>query len=63
MYSREMPNSPAIGLRLPPDELALLDALAEREERSRSDVIRRAIRAYAKALGVEAKPPRKTKGK
>jgi metal-responsive CopG/Arc/MetJ family transcriptional regulator len=51
----EVPRKPLIGLRLDPDELELLDALAEKEERNRSDVIRRAIRAYAEALGVTVK--------
>ncbi|HKY34386.1 MAG TPA: ribbon-helix-helix protein, CopG family [Polyangiaceae bacterium] len=48
-------------MRLPPDELALLEALAAHEERSRSDVVRRAIRAYAEKLGVKVKPARRPK--
>ena len=51
-----MTEKPIVGIRLDPDELALLDALAAKEERSRSDVVRRAIRAYAEKLGVKAKP-------
>jgi metal-responsive CopG/Arc/MetJ family transcriptional regulator len=47
-----MPRKPLIGLRLDPEELELLDALVAKEERNRSDVIRRAIRAYAKQLDV-----------
>lgn len=56
-----MANSPVIGIRLPPDELELLDAIAAREERKRSDVIRRALRAYAEQLGVSVKPKRRAK--
>lgn len=52
-----------IGLRLGPDELALLDALAAHEERSRSDVLRRALRAYAEKLGVAAGPVKRLKKK
>ncbi len=51
-----MTEKPIVGIRLDPDELALLDALAAKEERSRSDVVRRAIRAYAEKLGVKGKP-------
>lgn len=56
-----MTNSQTVALRLPPDDLALLDALTAHEERTRSDVVRRALRAYAQALGVTAKPGRKRK--
>jgi predicted transcriptional regulator len=58
-----MVRSPIVGIRLPPDELALLEALADHEERSRSDVVRRAIRAYADKLGVKAKPAKRLKKK
>ena len=56
-------NNPTIGIRFTPDELALLDALMATEERSRSDVVRRAVRAYAEKLGVKAagSPKRKPK--
>ncbi len=50
-----MTEKPIVGIRLDPEELALLDAMAAKEERSRSDVVRRALRAYAAAIGVEAK--------
>ncbi len=56
-----MVRSPLVGLRLSLDELALLDALAAQEERSRSDVVRRAIRAYAEKLGVKTKPAKRPK--
>ena len=42
--------------KVKPPDLALLEALEELEQLKRSDVIRRAIRAYAKQLGVEAEP-------
>jgi predicted transcriptional regulator len=56
-----MTEKPIVGIRLDPEELALLEALAEHEERSRSDVVRRAIRAYAEKLGVKAKPVKRPK--
>lgn len=56
-----MVEKPIVGLRLSPDELALLDALAAHEERSRSDVVRRAIRVYAGTLGVTVKPAKRPK--
>ena len=56
-----MVRKPSVGLRLSPDELALVDALAAHEERSRSDVVRRAIHAYAEKLGVTVKPAKRLK--
>lgn len=56
-----MVEKAVVGLRLSPDELALLDALAAHEERSRSDVARRAIRAYAEKLGVKVTPAKRPK--
>jgi metal-responsive CopG/Arc/MetJ family transcriptional regulator len=53
-----VPKNPTIGIRFTPEELALLDAIAAKEERQRSDVVRRAVRAYAEVLGVA---PRKTR--
>ncbi len=50
-----------IGLRLDEEDLALLDACVAEEKLSRSDILRRALRAYAKALGVGPKPKRKGK--
>jgi metal-responsive CopG/Arc/MetJ family transcriptional regulator len=58
-----MPRKPLIALRLDPEELELLDALAAKEERNRSDVVRRAIRSYARELGVTAKAKQRPKGK
>lgn len=58
-----MTNSPTIGIRFTPEELELLDAIAAKEERNRSDVVRRAVRAYAEGLGVKAKPNKKAPAK
>jgi metal-responsive CopG/Arc/MetJ family transcriptional regulator len=58
-----MPRKPIVALRLDPEELELLDAMAAKEERNRSDVVRRAIRAYADQLGVTVKAKRAAKGK
>jgi len=58
-----MTKSPTIGIRFTPEDLELLDALAAREERNRSDVVRRAVRAYAGKLGVDVKPKRRAPAK
>jgi predicted DNA-binding protein len=58
-----MTKNPIVGFRLPAEDLALLDALAAHEERVRSDVVRRAIRAYAEKLGVTVGPSPKRKKK
>lgn len=52
-------NSPTIGIRFTPDELQILDALAAKDERNRSEVVRRAVRAYAESLGVKEKLKKK----
>jgi hypothetical protein len=57
-----MPERTIVGVRLEPEELALLEAVAAHEERSRSDVLRRALKAYAESLGVKVKPARARKG-
>lgn len=56
-------KNPTIGIRFTPAELTLLDALMAFEERSRSDVVRRAVRAYAEKLGVKAGPPARKRKK
>ena len=49
-------------VKFPPDDLAVLEALERFERLKRSDIVRRAVRAYATQLGVEvddgAKPKR-----
>jgi len=41
-----------VTVKFPPDDLLLLEALERVERLRRSDVIRRAVRAYAEKLGV-----------
>lgn len=48
--------SPNVVLRLDRDDKALLNALIVHEKLTRSDILRRAIRAYAKQLGVSPNP-------
>ncbi len=53
-------------IRLDDEDRALLDACATKDKLSRSDVIRRALRAYAKTIGAkptEAKKPGRPKRK
>lgn len=56
-----MGRNPVVGVRFDPSEIELLEALAAQEERSRSDVVRRAVRAYAEKLGVKVKPAKRAK--
>lgn len=44
-------RSPLVGIRLPPDELAAIDALAERAGIKRSEMVRRLLEAGRKAIG------------
>jgi len=39
-------------VKFPPDDLAILEALEQFERLKRSDIVRRAVRAYAAQLGV-----------
>jgi len=47
-----MADLTTVCFKVPPDDLALLEALEAIERLKRSDVVRRAIRAYAVKLGV-----------
>ena len=58
-----MVRNPIVGVRFTLEDLELLDAVATKEERKRSDVVRRAVRAYAQGVGVELKVKRATKAK
>jgi hypothetical protein len=49
-------TDPHIGLRLDDEDRALLEACSAKEKLSKSDILRRALRAYAVALGVVAEP-------
>ena len=50
--------SPVVVLKLDAEHKKLLNALIAAEKLNRSDVIRRAIRHYAKAIGVETTAPK-----
>lgn len=50
------PKTKATTLRFTDEDRALLDALAEKEDRSAGAILRLALRAYAAAQGVTAKP-------
>ena len=54
-------NDTMVTVRFEGDDLQTLDALVEFERLTRSDVIRRAVRAYGIQLGVAAppKPPKR----
>ena len=54
---------PHIGLRLDTEGRELLEACSAHEKLSKSDVLRRALREYAKALGVTAEPTKRPKPK
>jgi hypothetical protein len=48
-----------IGIRLDAEDAALLAAVVRFEKLSRSDIFRRALRQYARAVGIEQPKPRK----
>ena len=48
-------------VKFPPDDLAILEALEQFERLKRSDIVRRAVRAYAAQLGVEVEQEGKPK--
>jgi hypothetical protein len=50
-----MADPEVVCVRFDHDDHRLLDALVEMERLKRSDVIRRAVRAYAARLGVKPK--------
>ena len=52
---------PHIGLRLDAEDRALLEACSKHEKLTASDVLRRGLRAYAKAIGVTAETPKPAK--
>ena len=51
-------TEPHMAIRLDAEDRALLEACAKADKLTKSDVIRRALRAYAKSLGVTVKPRR-----
>ena len=46
-------------VKFPPEDLAVLEALEQFERLKRSDIVRRAVRAYALQLGIEVESPGK----
>jgi hypothetical protein len=49
-----MVDPTTVCVKFPPDDFAILEALERFERLKRSDVVRRAVRAYAEQLGVNA---------
>lgn len=47
-----MADLTTVCVKFPSDDLAVLEALERAERLKRSDIVRRAVRAYAKQLGV-----------
>ena len=53
-------------VKFPPEDLAILEALEQLERLKRSDIVRRAVRAYAEQLGVgteQGTKPKRSKPK
>ena len=50
-----------MAFRLDNEDRALLEACSRAEKLTKSDIVRRAIRQYARALGVEPEPPKRRK--
>jgi hypothetical protein len=57
-YTNTRSSGDPKAFRADKEDLALLEACARTEKLSMSDTIRRAIRAYAKQLGVAPEPPK-----
>jgi metal-responsive CopG/Arc/MetJ family transcriptional regulator len=53
MARKVSPYSPHVIVNIDDEDRTLINALIEHEKLTRSDIIRRAIRAYAKQLGIE----------
>jgi hypothetical protein len=47
-----MADLTTVCVKFPPDDLAVLEALERKERLKRSDIVRRAVRAYAGQLGL-----------
>ena len=60
-----MSDPTTVCVKFPPDDLAVLEVLEQAERLKRSDIVRRAVRAYAEQLGLlDAKgDPKKSKRK
>jgi uncharacterized protein (DUF1778 family) len=56
-------TDPLIALRLDPEDRALLEGCAAREKLTKSDILRRALRAYAATLGVTPEPAPRVRSK
>jgi len=50
-------SEPQVAVRFDDEDRQYLDQAAKLERLSRSDIIRRAVRAYAKALGINPQSP------
>jgi len=57
MARRKQDDKLVLTVRMEEDDQAVIDALTRFERLNMSEVTRRAIRHYAKALGVEPVPP------
>lgn len=56
-----MADLTTVCVKFPPDDLAILEAIEKVERLKRSDVVRRAVRAYAKRLGVPLEQRKRSK--
>jgi len=56
-------NYPVVSIKLRPVDEATMRALEDAELLSRSDIVRRALRHYAQALGIKVPTPKQSKPK
>ena len=56
-------TEPHMAIRLDAEDRALLEACSKAEKLTKSDILRRALRAYAKSIGVSAEKPVRRTGK
>jgi hypothetical protein len=52
-------TEPHMAIRLDAEDRALLEACAKAEKLTKSDIMRRALRAYARSIGVQVGTPKR----
>lgn len=52
-----------VGIRLDAEDMALLEGCIAKEKLTKSDILRRALRAYAANLGVKPEPAKRRRPK
>lgn len=56
-------TEPHFAIRFDAEDRALLEACAKEERLKKSDILRRALRDYARKIGVTVEPPKRKKSR